>query len=1009
MVYGAIQLTLLVLWSFQSIIRRSVSVTTAALSFVSAIVLCWLSHVEHARSVQPSTLISVYMIFSLLFDTVQLRTLWLAMYNTAITRFFTASIAFKVVVILLELRDKTTYLTIADKMRSPEELSGIVNRSIFYWLNRLIMRGARKVLLADDLYPLCEDISTEHLSARFRPVWEKFKQRRLKHSALIATFIALKWAILSPVLARVVLIAFTISQPLLLRTLLDHLQKPDAETSGNVGHGLIGAYGLVYLGLALTTGFYWSLHFRALTMIRGCLVSAIYQKTTEISLGAIDDTSAAVTLMSADVERIVLGLKMGHEIWAGIIQVGLATWLLEGELGIACLAPVIIAISCGFAATWVSRAANGRQKRWMEAVQIRIGVTSAMLSSMRGIKMTGLTNRFRYLIRSLRLTEIGCVNRFRMLQIWTSVIAFTPDLVAPVATFAVFVLRARSSGEVLDVSRLFTSVSLLVLLTLPLNQLFQSIPLFLAAVSCFRRIGDFLCEEVRVDHRVIPEAADWCSSGRNSMSLLDEEIESIELHSRMKRSPVLEALDPSDTFISEKWSCGWTKESEVLKAVDISIPRAKLTLIVGTVGSGKSTLCKALLGETLVSESYVRLNEKSRDIAFCDQTPYLVNASIQQNIIGFSPLDRKWYNTIIRAAALDDDLASMPNGDQQLIGSNGVNLSGGQKHKVAIARAVYARKRVAIFDDVLSGLDATSEEHVFLHIFGPRGLLRQQHTTVILSTHAVKYLPFADHIVALGVGGRVIEQGNFVNLNSVSGYVQSLSVQAVAQKESTASIEAGATEPIPAFRSTEIDMEIHGKSRQEGEFSTYKYYFRAAGFWNTATFVAAGLVHSTCFTFPSIWLKWWTDASARHGNSQDGMFLGIYGLLQTLALLFLLAAAFQAFTGVAANAGIKLHDRTLQAVLNASIGFFSRTDTGVITNKFSQDMQYIDGELPPGVMTLLLITLVVIAQAILITIASPFVGLVFPILLIVFYFIQKFYLRTSRQLRFLDLEAKSPL
>ena len=512
-----------------------------------------------------------------------------------------------------------------------------------------------------------------------------------------------------------------------------------------------------------------------------------------------------------------------------------------------------------------------------------------------------------------------------------------------------------------------------------------------------------------MDRRVVPDAAGWCSSGRTFRSLPVEDAESLELCSGPIRRPsYIDTPVPSDTFSSEKWSCGWTKGGEILKAVNLSVPRAKLTLIVGPVGSGKSTLCKALLGETLVSESYVRLNERSRDIAFCDQTPYLTNASIQQNIIGFSSLDRKWYNTVVRAAGLDEDLASLPNGDQQLIGSNGVNLSGGQKHKVAIARAVYARKRVAIFDDVLSGLDATSEEHVFLHIFGPQGLLRQRQTTVILSTPAVKYLPSADHIIALGPSGDVLEQGTFHDLNVLSGYVQSLSVLAVAQKGSTFP-EAGAADPLSTFATAGVDVEMLGKSRQEGELSTYRYYFRAAGFWNTATFVAAGLVHSTCYTFPSIWLKWWTDASAQRGNSQDGMFVGIYGLLQTLALLFLLASAFQALTGVAANAGIKLHDLTLQTVLNAPMAFFSKTDTGIITNKFSQDMQYIDGELPPGVMSLLLITLVVIAQAILITVASPYVGLVFPILLIVFYFLQKFYLRTSRQLRFLDLEAKSPL
>jgi ATP-binding cassette subfamily C (CFTR/MRP) protein 1 len=89
--------------------------------------------------------------------------------------------------------------------------------------------------------------------------------------------------------------------------------------------------------------FYSHRNYRFITMLRGSLVAAIYRKTTEISLTALDN-SAAVTLMSTDVERIVMGLKMMHEFWANLIQVGIATWLLQRELGLACVAPIALSI-----------------------------------------------------------------------------------------------------------------------------------------------------------------------------------------------------------------------------------------------------------------------------------------------------------------------------------------------------------------------------------------------------------------------------------------------------------------------------------------------------------------------------------------------------------------------------------------------------------------------------------------------------------------------------------------
>jgi ATP-binding cassette subfamily C (CFTR/MRP) protein 1 len=146
---------------------------------------------------------------------------------------------------------------------------------------------------------------------------------------------------LAPVLPRLALVAFTFCQPLLINRFLSFLQNP--EESMNIGFGLIGAFGVVYFGIAISSGFYWHRIFRFVTTVRGTYVSAIYRKTTQISITDLDNV-AAVTLMSTDVERIMLGLQRIHEIWANLVQVALSTWLLQRELGVACFPPLVIAI-----------------------------------------------------------------------------------------------------------------------------------------------------------------------------------------------------------------------------------------------------------------------------------------------------------------------------------------------------------------------------------------------------------------------------------------------------------------------------------------------------------------------------------------------------------------------------------------------------------------------------------------------------------------------------------------
>jgi ABC-type bacteriocin/lantibiotic exporter with double-glycine peptidase domain len=145
--------------------------------------------------------------------------------------------------------------------------------------------------------------------------------------------------------------------------------------------------------------------------------------------------------------------------------------------------------------------------------------------------------------------------------------------------------------------------------------------------------------------------------------------------------PLLHADVGADSIIVRNGTFGWSSSDEpVLKDISFSIKASRLTMVIGPVACGKSTLLKALLGETPSSEGFVYVS--TIEVAFCDQTPWLINGSVQKNILGFSNFDGPFYSAVLHACGLEDDVATFPMGDQSLVGSKGITLSGGQKQRL---------------------------------------------------------------------------------------------------------------------------------------------------------------------------------------------------------------------------------------------------------------------------------------------------------------------------------------
>jgi len=364
-------------------------------------------------------------------------------------------------------------------------------------------------------------------------------------------------------------------------------------------------------------------------------------------------------------------------------------------------------------------------------------------------------------------------------------------------------------------------------------------------------------------------------------------------------------------------------------------------------------LLKGLLGETPSSQGFVYSSFPST--AYADQTPWIQNGTIKQNILGISTFDEPWYQQVIRACALEHDIALMPKGHGKSstsesfqrylldvatpVGSGGISLSGGQKQRLALARSVYAKKELVVLDDVFSGLDAETEEQIFNRLLGKQGLFRQMEVTVLLVTHAVHRLSYSNYIIALDPLGRIAEQGSFDNLRSSSGYAKELTSKLRDGDDSFSKDDVPiVVDPfnlVPTFLvdQDEFNVVTEELNRQTGDFQVYKYYFASIGWKYNIIFIGCVILNGFTRQLTNLIVTYWTDAVAAHGNEVNAEYLGLYALLSGLGIIGLLGAGYSFQILVVPKSARVLHERLLRTVMAAPLSFFTLTDTGTTTNR----------------------------------------------------------------------------
>ncbi|KAK1622116.1 ABC transporter [Colletotrichum phormii] len=961
-------------------LRTSASLAAGILNFIAVLAAAFHSFLEDQRSTRPSDLLILYFSASAILSLPRLRTLWLITGSGALKGLWTAIVAVTILVVLLESIGKKRFLQTTYQSLTKEEETGFWGRSFFTWLMPFFCLGYSRVIHIRDMPEVDKDLTGDRAGASLESAWLKRKGEKC-HALIRSGFYAYRGPLVAGVITRLFLTAFTFCQPFLITATLSYMQTTKTPQSERYGQALVGAYVLTYLGLAVSRAAFSRHQFRFTTMLRAGLMSLIFKQTLALKADDLKD-SAAVTLMGTDIERIVLTFNNLHQIWAAILEVSIAIFLLQRQIASASVVPVVISIVCAFGVIPVSKTIGRAQTAWIERLQKRVAVTASMLGDMKAIKMLGLSGVLSTTITELRRVELKTSEKFRKLILSQILVSNLPVEFAPFATFVIYsIIAVITKDQTLTTTNAFTALSLIGLLTEPLLMFCQFVPNIVQGVACFKRIEMFClkgCESSLPEQPIPPSRSSDTTLNRASIELAD--------HSTPKTSDRTIA-----SFCNAKIS--WSPDSDIVfKDLSLTIKRG-ITMIVGPVGCGKSCLMEKCM---------------THGTAYCAQTPWMMNDTLRRNITGGLEHDPKWFDQVLWLCSLTEDVKNMPEGELYKIGSNGVGLSGGQRQRVAVARAVYSRHRVMVLDDVFSGLDSKSISQISSRLFSKEGHFRRNEISIILATHTRSLLRYADELIVL-TEGQVLSQGSYEHILASSS---DLIAKSKLEDDDNSSRGEESEQAEGSVKSTQIQRTLDAEEdrlRQNGSWSVYKYYFERAGWIVVGSFVFATFTEAFCSGFTNIWFQWWVEANEKRPNDNLGMYLGVYALLFAMACLGLSVECWLLFIRIISATAMSLHGDLLHTSLRAPLSFFQSTDTGSITNRFSQDLNLVDVTLPSNAINFASNACACIFKLIILCVMGKYLATSVPLLVGVLFFVQRYYLRTSRQVRLLDIEAKAPI
>ncbi|KAG5177321.1 P-loop containing nucleoside triphosphate hydrolase protein [Tribonema minus] len=847
--------------------------------------------------------------------------------------------------------------------------------------------------------------------------------------------------------------AATLVIPLLVQQLLQWYQDPTQP----VGRGYMLAAILFCVGCVgngiIANHLYMKLYNMGMDA-RTTVNALIYRKSLNLSNRARQTTSTGecVTLMSNDAQRLPDVAFSVHNIWTSPLIVAVTVYLLVNLVGVAALAGLAFLVVMMPLQATIAIHQMGVQRGQMKRTDARLRLVNEVLQGIKIVKYYAWEAPFAERLTALREVELQSIKRFAFASAYSLVLLVATPFVMCAITVTVFF----SQGGDFNPATVFTAVSLLLVIRFPLIMLPMTIANYIQAKISLGRLQRFIeLEELDEEGRAWTHRQ-GTGKGRGTISVSDGVFswtaDTDEAADKKRASGMPDATaKPAEGKKQEgQRKGGWLRgggkkkgapgaaavtdgktgegemEQEVVAVAPVVGP-GELVAVVGQVGSGKSSLVAAVLGEMTRVRGRVTVDGS---VAYVAQTAWIVNATLRENVLMGLPFDAARYDRVVEVCALQQDFAMLPAGDRTEIGEKGINLSGGQKQRVSLARAAYADADVYVFDDPLSAVDAHVARHIFERCI--KGELRGK--TRLLCANQLQFLADCDRVMVVR-GGGIAEAGPYAELVKVPGgelaaLMETFGAGAGDSDEEEEEEEAGGSaaqglarpqreggkDAAAAAAAARADIGIkliedEGKEAGAVNWRVYRTYFRdGSGGWALPIWlVVVTLATQGATSVFEYWLSVWTNAyiDAR-GGTVDVLYQSVYIALVVLvvALYFVrgISIAIQAV-----RASRVLHGKLVGGIMRAPMVFFDTTPVGRILNRFSKDMDAIDLLLPRNVPLFIMTLSTLIGVFATIIAVLPWFALFVAPLLFTYYHVQKYYRPVSRDLQRLESLSRSPI
>ncbi|KAH3666650.1 hypothetical protein WICMUC_005554 [Wickerhamomyces mucosus] len=889
--------------------------------------------------------------------------------------------------------------------------SNIFSLTFYSWLLPMLGVGYKRTLTQNDLWYLNGELTIEESHQKFIDNLQKRikdKENFSKWTVPLAMFETFKFKFLLAILWKSLSNVAQCFTPLLIKNLIETIQSRIIDPSIPLNQGSGYAVGIVLLvsiqSILSNQSLLLSKYIGGQT--RTILTKTLLEKTLVIDNNLNNDSKtqfssgSIISLLGSDLSRIDLAFGQLPFAFAFPIPMIIGTILLIINVKYSALTGIgLILIFLGLLSIPLTFYMKFRNKSNVFTDQ-RVSLMREVIQSLKFIKFYAWEDAYQKIIVNVRNKESSLIFKMQYL------VAVFFTLIMSILKFSsmvVFLTLYGTKGLSSSAPIIFSSLSLLNVLT----DNIIDFPLVLSkgfdGLVAFKRITEYLESP---DEGNIEDYYNNEIITKNDIAI---KFSNAEFQYKKISS---DTIDDSQQEVNEKQiknvdiDVGSIKlvdsqEFTILKNIDLEIKKGEFIMITGAIGSGKSSLLAAIFGLISKKSGKVAINGSS---LLCN-SPWIENTTVRENITFGNEYDALKYQNVIEACSLRDDLKNFPAGDSTEIGERGVTLSGGQKSRINLARAIYADPEILVFDDVLNAVDAKVGESIMSNLF--LGLIK--HKTRILTTHQLSVLDHADRII-FSNGDGSIDFGTKSQLMNSNNRFESLITQ-FANKINDQSSKSKNSDEIEEVKPQKADGRLildEERAVNSIPLSIYVKYLKSGqgifGIFAVPILVILVTLSTFSSLFSNVWLTYWIDSKFPKLN--DPQYIAIYVTTNVVsAILYIFQCGLVGYITVEASRDLTI--RSIFNILHVPMKFLDTTPIGRVLNRFSKDINSLDNEIGELLQLFIYLMGSSIGVIVLAIVYVPYFAAALPVIFTISFFMVSFYQASSREVKRLEAINRS--